>query len=605
MSTTRLLRDLVNEDFVLVRSEWPAPEADALVRALKPGYVVVESSGPAYHVFSRWETLDGFARGAALSAGEALGLEGREPVPVLDAYAVAEKLPDLCVVLDGGAVLGFYDAEEGPNHLRGAGDIQYEALAHRLVADFPASFAPGEKVSLFARLITDPDFEPRLEAGTEVRLLARTSGVLRLDGPTEAALIFDGKEKSRAAGFEVTATEAGTGRAEIHVLHRQESLGDLTFSALVKEGATDTSPKDQEVILSRVSVRSADLTLVIQEHYQDGKRGLRLWLTADDPQLGLNMRSSEPVLFEMEPREYLKDLFRDFEMAQRGPEEDQERISALGDSLFGRLLPPDIRGVLWLQRHRLRSVHILSHEPWIPWELCKLNGLESSRITEGDFLCEAFAVTRWRLGTARRPILHLGRMAVIHQEDSGLATATQERDFLLSLAEKGRTVETIPGNYIPVRQTLAAGTYDGLHFIGHGTFRSGDRAALQLNANQRQELRPQDLTGKVANLGNASPLVFLNACEAGQGGFALTGMGGWAQSFLDAGAAAFLGPYWHVPDEPASRFAKTFYPKLLQGDLSIGEAVRQTRLEMRQQNPGDPTRLAYALYADPQAKVVG
>src|SRR5215213_8966744 len=127
MSTNRLLRDLVSEDFVLVRSEWPAPEADALVRALKPGWVIAESPGPAYHVLNRWETLNGLAQGGAgVSTGEALGLAGQTPVPMLDAYAVAENLPELCVVLDGDAVLGFYDSEEGPNHLRSAGDLKYE-----------------------------------------------------------------------------------------------------------------------------------------------------------------------------------------------------------------------------------------------------------------------------------------------------------------------------------------------------------------------------------------------------------------------------------------------------------------------------------------------
>lgn len=603
MVTNRLLRDLVSEDFVLVRGEWPAPEADALVRALKPGWVIVESPGPAYHVISRWETLQGLAQGSAgASTGEALGLAALPPAPVLDAYAVAENLPELCVVLDGGALLGFYDSVEGPNHLRG-GDIQYEELAHRLVADFPASFAPGEKVTFFARLITDPDFEPRLEVGTEIRLLARASGALRLDGPSEAALIFDGKERSRSAGFEVTAAEAGTGRAEIHAHYRQESLGDLTFSAVVQEGAAVTPPKDQEVILSRMSVKSADLTLVIQEHRQDGQRGLRLWLTADDPQLGLNMTPSGPVLFNVEPRTYFQELFRDFEELQRNPSSAAERTGALGEILFETIFPEDLRGLLWFHRHRLRSIHVLSEEPWIPWELCKLHGPGTDGIEDGEFLCEAFVLTRWPLGRPRRPHLQLMRMAVIEQEESGLATSELEREFLLSLATGKRQVETIPADYLAVRQALASGLYNSLHFVGHGAYRAGDRSRIALTS--RQELRPQDLTGRVANLGKGKPFVFLNACETGQGGSSLVGMGGWAHSFLGAGAAAFLGPFWHVRDESASSFAQIFYPRLLKGDATIGEAVRQTRLEMRQLNPGDPTRLAYTLFADPQAKVLG
>jgi CHAT domain/TIR domain len=602
----RLVRDLVNEDFVLVRSEWPAPEADALIRALKPGWVIVESPGPAYHVLSRWETLDGLSRGGADgSTGEALRLAGQTPVPVLDAYAVAENLPEICVVLDGGSILGFYDAEEGPNHLRGAGDLQRQELAHRLVADFPPTFAPGQTVSLLASLETDLDHEPRLELETKIDLLARASGVLQIEGSTEAPLIFDGAEKSRPVRFRVTATEAGGGHAEIYAMQGEQSLGDLTFSATVQESSTGSSPKKQEIILSRISVKSADLTLIVQEHYQDGQRGFRLWLTADAADLGLNMHPTEPVLFQMEPRVYLQDLFKDIEQVRRGRIEEEERMSALGESFFERLVPRDVRNLLWLQRHRLRSVHILSQVPWIPWELCKLNGPGENGIESGEFLCESFAVSRWPLGKARKPVLRLGQIAVIQPEDSGLGNAADEREFLLSLAGDRRKVEVILPDYVKVRQALASGLHDGIHFVGHGLFRGGERSAITLNATERQELRPQDLTGRVANLAKASPFVFLNSCQAGQTNYALTGTGGWAQSFLDAGAAAFLGPYWQVQDEPASRFAKTLYPKLLQGDLSIGEAVRQTRLEMRQRNPGDPTRLAYTLFADPQAKVLG
>jgi CHAT domain len=603
MATNRLLRDLVNEDFVLVRSEWPAAEADALVRALKPGWVIVESPGPAYHVLNRWETLQALAQGGTgASTGEALGLAALPPAPVLDAYAVAENLPELCVVLDGDAVLGFYDSVEGPNHLRGAGDIRYEELAHRLVADFPASLAPGEKATLFARLVTDPDFEPRLEPATEVRLLARTSGVLRLEGPSEAALIFDGKEKSRSAGFEVTATEAGTGRAEIHALHRQESLGDLTFSAVVQEGVTDKATQDQEVILSRMSVRSADLTLVIQEHNENGKCGIQLlWLVAEDARLGLNLQPSDPVFFKAEPRIYFQDMFKEVEKLRLGREDTPERASSLGTNLFKAIFPADLRALLWSQRQRLRSVHILSQDPWIPWEVCKLHGEGDHGIEEGEFLCEAFSVTRWPLGQPRQLSLQLKRLGVIQQTDSGLPTAAGEHDFLLSLAAPGRTVESIPADYIQVRQMFAAGIYDGLHFVGHGAVQDTNADRSRILLSYSQELTPQDLTGRIANLGKAKPLVFLNACQAGQAAFAITGIGGWAHGFVEAGAAAFLGPHWRVQDESASRFTQIFYPKLLSAGLSIGEAVRQSRLEMGD----DPTRLAYALYADPQAKVLG
>ena len=53
-------------------------------------------------------------------------------------------------------------------------------------------------------------------------------------------------------------------------------------------------------------------------------------------------------------------------------------------------------------------------------------------------------------------------------------------------------------------------------------------------------LKPENLSGRTANLGRPHPLVFLTACQIGQSGIAFTGMGGWAIRFLKAGAAGFL-----------------------------------------------------------------
>jgi len=51
-------------------------------------------------------------------------------------------------------------------------------------------------------------------------------------------------------------------------------------------------------------------------------------------------------------------------------------------------------------------------------------------------------------------------------------------------------------------------------------------------------------------------VVFINACQVGRSGMAMTGIGGWANRFVQAGAGAFIGAYWSVIDEPAFDFAK-------------------------------------------------
>jgi CHAT domain-containing protein len=97
------------------------------------------------------------------------------------------------------------------------------------------------------------------------------------------------------------------------------------------------------------------------------------------------------------------------------------------------------------------------------------------------------------------------------------------------------------------------------------------------------------------------PAFVFNACEVGHQGWAINGLGGWASRLIGAGAGLFLAPLWPVDDYAAYRFTTTLYQSLLSGK-TIAEAVRQARLESRR--AGDPTWLAYSLYAHPNASVV-
>ena len=268
--------------------------------------------------------------------------------------------------------------------------------------------------------------------------------------------------------------------------------------------------------------------------------------------------------------------------------------------MFQDLLPDDLRVLLWSLRDRIRTVQVLSDEPWIPWELLKLHGKENGRIVEGPFLCEAFELTRWFTGIGRRPKLRLQRLAVVIPTDSGLPCAPQERDYLRALANGQRQVNEIPANYLDVVDTLSQGKHDGWHFSGHGQFVAPDpnRSAILLERGQR--LRAEDICGVVSNCGLTSPLVFLNACQTGREALSLTGMGGWARNFVEAGAAGFVGSLWSVDDEAACQFAKAFYNHLLAGE-TIGQAARAARAAIRSLN--DPTWLAYTVFADPLAMV--
>jgi CHAT domain-containing protein len=93
------------------------------------------------------------------------------------------------------------------------------------------------------------------------------------------------------------------------------------------------------------------------------------------------------------------------------------------------------------------------------------------------------------------------------------------------------------------------------------------------------------------------PLVFVNACQTGQGGGAIDGMAGFADAFLSPksrrGAAAFIGALWSINDTLANVFADAVYRRLNEGD-SLAKAVQAARTEC--QTKKDFTWLAYTVY---------
>ena len=88
------------------------------------------------------------------------------------------------------------------------------------------------------------------------------------------------------------------------------------------------------------------------------------------------------------------------------------------------------------------------------------------------------------------------------------------------------------------------------------------------------------------------PLVFVNACEAGQAGFTLTGLGGWAEALHRLRAGIFIGSLWAINDELAALFAESFYNRLWGSNgrqqQSIGEAFHAARQDIKAKDPAIP-----------------
>ncbi|MCB9139326.1 MAG: CHAT domain-containing protein [Caldilineaceae bacterium] len=440
--------------------------------------------------------------------------------------------------------------------------------------------------------------------GERLDILARPQQGFILEGTDMATIIVAGMEETLPVLFKLRAAELGPGVVQLFAFRDGQPLGSMTYAAEITRDAAEKRSVSPVMDIPNVTPPAPDLSLLVLERSIDGETEITLRLTATDPDLGLNLKPFGPVRLRTAPAQYFQEFFRDIERLPVETEEAmrraERRMATKGAQLFQTLFPEDLQALLWSLQDRIQAIQIQSEEPWIPWELCKLVGREDGRIVEGPFLCEAFAMTRWMPGIGQRPALTARRIGVIAPRDSGLAYAQNEFDYLMGLADDQRTVDDIPATQLDVTDAFAQGVYDVFHFTGHGVFRAPDPNHSGMELQDGEQLVPEDISGIAGNLGNATPLVFLNACQLGRSDLALTDIGGWAPQFLRAGAGAFIGAYWSVYDDSALAFAQSIYAELLSGS-TVGQAAQAARRTARQS--GDPSWLAYTVFAHPGAVI--
>jgi len=155
--------------------------------------------------------------------------------------------------------------------------------------------------------------------------------------------------------------------------------------------------------------------------------------------------------------------------------------------------------------------------------------------------------------------------------DWDLPGTRDEEKFL----KKRFAAKPVPPEAAAVRDLLGKpGSFDLLHFAGHGFAESKDIANAQIMMEGRLDGQGNYLPAylsattveQFADLSlpeGLRPIVVLNACQAGRAGYRLTSIGGFAQAFLKGRAGAFVGALWSVGDAPARTFTETFYGTLL------------------------------------------
>ena len=128
--------------------------------------------------------------------------------------------------------------------------------------------------------------------------------------------------------------------------------------------------------------------------------------------------------------------------------------------------------------------------------------------------------------------------------------------------------------------------YDILHFIGHGEYEAAKRTGFLLFEDEQggsQKVDYQVLQQIICR--REIRLVFLNACETGQGGKTDFNRG-VAPALVAGGVPAVVGNQYSVLDVSATSFARHFYWALAQG-RSIGEAAREARIAVNYSISGE------------------
>ncbi|PWR13393.1 hypothetical protein DKT69_20960 [Micromonospora sicca] len=268
----------------------------------------------------------------------------------------------------------------------------------------------------------------------------------------------------------------------------------------------------------------------------------------------------------------------------------REVIRSAGIQLWSDMVPADIRDQFWQVGADMSAFTIATDYDLVPWEL--LYPLNTGN--DAGFLVEQVPVVRRTYGQRRTPTVGLGnpRFVVPTRAPTGVYDEVAAVSAILGTAH---------GDPITKADDLLAlinsGEMGATHFACHNTF-SADGSFIDMDGGRfKPALLAEAAIRKT--LEQIGPLVFINACRSAGAAPTYTKMLGWAQQFMSSGAGAFVGTLWAVRTESSARFATAFYRSLADG-ATLGTAALVARTE-QQEDPLDPTWLAYTVYGDPFA----
>jgi hypothetical protein len=467
----------------------------------------------------------------------------------------------------------------------------------RLRGECPDNVQIGKPFSLLARIVLSGGGAqlksfPVPAGGLDVLIVIHAPG-LTVRGDHMATLRVPADEDSEPVKFELQADQPGPSRVFVTAWREGNYLGELTLEVTARREPPASRTRDSSADLSTETVDGA-VSLVARYEPRHNLYRFQFY-DVDNPR-------EEPYQLSYEPGPRLESLVEDLEKVAGGesgysPQEARNYLIDAGTKLWRELLPERLRQQFWERQDRIRQLTILADNDKVPWELLYPNDL--GRKATG-FLVEQFPVTRDVFERPPLPATLNFRASRFVLPDGSPPAADAEIAFLRELLEAAPADEAVISEFAPLREQINRGNFGLLHFACHNNF-CVDRGS-SINFGSRSFTTTNMETARVSlALKSSAPLVFINACRSAGLAATYNRLDGWAEAFLQAGAAAFIGSLWAVGDRTARKFAELFYQSLKRGD-TLGEATMSARRTIAERG-GDPTWLAYAVYGNPRARI--
>ena len=283
-------------------------------------------------------------------------------------------------------------------------------------------------------------------------------------------------------------------------------------------------------------------------------------------------------------------------------------LITMGRQLCDMLIPAQFKEILGEGKGNHLFLTIDEHLVHIPWEL----------LCVGDqFLCEQFNMGRMvkikqKINiSSDRQINDPVRLWIVCAPHTDLKKTGWEGDEICRQVDKinmeaGVSIWAsldIEKSCLDIKNNIKS--YDFIHYAGHGKYDD-----LEPGKSGWRLIDGTFTANDIDSIAGGMPMpamVFSNACQSArteqwdkqhqmnQDSFGLV------NSFILSGVKHFIGPFWEIPDEPASQFSILVYRFLTSGN-SIGQAIRLAREEMKQISPSDASFASYVLYGDPSIR---